>query len=126
MDWVMRTYLISPPAETSWTIDLDELRSELRSLWPDVDIVVPARPTPDKILQWKVEVGEHWLEGSLEDARQAIYLRGDVECIAQLAADVKGNLARSQELILCSNDYETVVRLDLGRTEEDVLRALTA
>ena len=119
-------YVISPPRATDWHLDHAAFSHDLVSEWPAVR-VLPAEPdSPTRSLVWAMDDpggGSSWIEGSLDRAGQAHYLRGDLALAAEFARWLRGKVDRRQPLVFSDEAFTHVVELVDDGSVESILRA---
>lgn len=118
-------YIVSPPDQTDWHIDRDELIELLRRDWPHMTISWPHQSLAARDVIWVLSDSEGDLEGSQDREGKAQYLDGPLTAIARYAAWWRGQVSADQPLILYDESYTTVVPLEAGITPDTVLDRLT-
>jgi len=79
-------YLISPPGATDWRLDQGRFVAGLVLRWPGADVgVFDSAIAPVRAVTWFIRSSERWLNGSLDQAGQASYLKGDAHLVAEYA-----------------------------------------
>ena len=118
------TYLICPPEQTSWHVDLASFAGALPSPWPQADVDIPAGAVnPTRAVTWTIASAhspDRWLGGSLDQAGQASYLRGHPELVADYALwlRVAGPTPR---LVLVSDANGALLPLLPATTAQEVI-----
>jgi hypothetical protein len=80
-------YIISPPEETIWTVSREQFLGALRHEWPAVEAQVA--PDGDELqtrdIVWDLPCDNGPMEGSIDQAGQAIFLDGPMKAMAEFA-----------------------------------------
>ena len=116
-------YVISPPEASDWLVDRDVLVQWLEQGWPGVVIEFDScLPTRDVV--WRIAMPEGEFEGSQDREGEAQYLDGPIATVVRYARWWREQVPESQALVLYDETYSTVIPLDPGVAEEDLLVAL--
>ena len=118
-------YVMSPPEETDWHVGRDELVAMLEREWPGIEIKLSDASAPSaRDVVWHLRFLEGELDGSQDRAGQAHYLEGPPTVIARFASWWRSHVPTQQPLILTDESYSTVVNLNPGVTEQDIVDRL--
>ena len=119
-------YLISPPETTDWGLDQDAFSQDLVSEWPAVRLSPPEPDSPTRSVVWAIddpEGGSRWLEGSLDRAGQAHYLRGDLALAAEFAGWLRRKVDPRQPLVFSDEAFTHVIELVDDGSAESIIQA---
>lgn len=116
-------YVISPPGASDWSVDRDVLVQLLEQSWPDIAVELDSS-LPTRDVAWRIAMPEGDLEGSQDREGQAQYLNGPVASLASYARWWRQQVPDAQALVLYDESYSSVVPLDPGVEEEDLVRSL--
>jgi hypothetical protein len=117
----MGSYFISPPRQTSWTFDVEELTHALRGAWPKVEVERISDPKSVHCLRWTIE-GEFPgpVEGTLAKNGNTIHLDGDLRGAVAVALWVRTIAPAHAELIFYDEGYTADVQVTSQSTEDDL------
>lgn len=107
-------YVISPPDTTDWHLDGDAFSRDLVERWPNVTFHPPEPDYPTRLVVWSIpdpEGGDRWLDGSLDHAGQAHYLRGNLVLAAEYAGWLRRKIPGGQPLVFTDETFTNVVEL---------------
>lgn len=116
----MANYYISPPEQTDLQIDPEQLTRGLRETWPDAEIVAISDAESNRLLEWKVGTEHGEVEGSLERARQAVRVDGDLRDCARFALWLRQQVPERYTLIFYDEGFTADVELGPGQTPEQI------
>jgi hypothetical protein len=116
-------YVISPSEETSWSVDRTTLTLLLEEHWPGATVELDGRQ-PTREVVWQIPMPEGDLDGSQDREGQAQYLTGLPVTLARYAHWWRQQVPPAQSLVLYDEAYSTVLPLDPGVTEHELLERL--
>lgn len=119
-------YVISPPESTDWHLDHDAFARDLVSEWPRAKISSPEPDAPTRSLVWSIEDpegGSNWLEGTLDRAGQAHFLRGDLTLAAEFAHWLRQKVDPAQRLVFFDEAFTHVIPLSDDDSAARIVRA---
>ena len=114
------SYFVSPRNSTSWHISEKDFATALHSRWPSADIRAVSNPQSNHTVEWRIQLGEKQLEGSLDRAGQAIHLDGDIFSSAQFALWFRSIVPSQQTLVFYDEGYSADVNLTNDTTVEQL------
>lgn len=116
-------YVISAPVASDLLVERDTLVQWLAQGWPGV-VIEFDRSLPTRDVVWRIAMPEGELEGSQDREGEAQYLDGPIATVVRYAQWLRQQVPESQALVLYDETYSTVIPLDPGTAEEDLLVAL--
>jgi hypothetical protein len=118
----MADWAISPTAETDWQFDPDDFAERLLGRWPKS--VTRATDYGNRAVEFTASLDDgRSVDGYLAKTRDTVWLDGDVEPAAEIAAWVREQAPDDQELSFYDQAYEAVVPLPPGITAADIATA---
>lgn len=119
-------FLISPPKETEWHAEREDLIELLRVGWPDIEVGGPLPGSSTRDVTWRITSDGETLEGSQNVQGQCQYVDGSFDLVLRYAAWWRAHVPPGQDLILYHDSYTQVIPLNPGMSVEDVRRAMAA
>lgn len=118
-------YLITPPEDTDWKINLSDFAKNLLNQWPDVEIRQVTDSDDFYVLEWSIKVsglGQR-LDGALHRDGQGISLDGYLEDCARFALWFRSLVLSRQKLIFYDQGYNYNLALQQETTESEIMAA---
>ena len=117
---------ISPPRETDWRLDTDEVASAVKQAWPSVALELVQNPQSSNALVFSMEQEGRSLVGSFARDGQTVHLDGEVMDCAHFALWFRARLAELEPLIFYDEAFSTDVVLAKDTTVHELVQPFLA
>lgn len=111
---------ISPPTETNWTADPDELARLLAAFAPQMTVRRHDKHSSAHSLEWTWPTPDGPVEGSLNAARDCVVLDGDINRCADFAVWFRTLVPPVQPLVFYDESYSADVALEAHATAAEL------
>ncbi len=96
---------ISPPAETTWKVDPEQLGPRLKEFSPCVEIRAQEECSTAHRIEWTWPTPDGLVEGSLDVECTGVVVDGDVRHCAEFAVWFRTLVPKEQELLFYDEGY---------------------
>lgn len=117
---------ISPPSETTWKTDPDELALRLVEFSAGITVRREKKHSSSHSLEWTWSTPEGPIEGSLSAGLDCVILDGDLRRCAEFAAWFRTTVPLDQALVLYDEGYSADVALEAGVSAEALVAPFVA
>jgi len=122
-------YLIAPPERSGWHLKRSAFARAIEAELPQARFSRPDPLSSTRSIVWDIpdpQGGSRWLEGSLDQAGEAVYLRGDAGLAAAFATWLRKIVDSSQPLTFCDEALTALVELRPDTSVDDIVQAFSA
>lgn len=121
----MGSYIVSPPKETPWQMDLQAFAVELRQHWAEI-VLRTSTTAGHTAIEWTLPMEHGPLEGGIDRSGQAVYMDGDIRDCAQFAVWVRTLVPLQQGLIFYDEGYSADVNIEAESSVNDLVKPFIA
>lgn len=121
-------YVISPPERNGWRLNHEDFARHVAANWPSARFSPPDPHSTTDAVAWDLpdpHAGAHWLKGSLDREGEAVYLKGDIELVAEFDTWLRQEVDPSQPLVFCDEAMTDLVVLDDRTSADGIVQAFS-
>lgn len=122
----MMKQFISPPEETEWRLDHEELARGIQARWPDAETCKVKNPASGHSLEWTLHPQARVLAGSLDRTGQIVALEGHIEDCAAFALWLRTLVPTRQRLLFYDEGYSADVEIWMETNEDHLVAPFLA
>lgn len=115
-------YFISPPEESDWQINVNNLSKAIISKWSTAAVEKVNNPNSLYILTWSIKINIYRIDGTLTKSKNVVYLDGDIRGCAVFALWFRRQVGNEQKLIFYDEGYSCDILLSSETTEDDLVQ----